>query len=108
MNPLPTTRRVFTWFCLCSVNESTPKWKKIVFTIATYTGLAFAIVICMGSLAYFHRIISSNMEEALYTATQVISCLIITYLMIVALILRRKINGIFERLTVIYSECKNE
>lgn len=106
MDPLPTTRRVFTWFSLHFADESMSKWKKIAFPIVTFTCFVMILLLIFASIAFSRLMISSNLEEALFAFTQIIAFSTVEYMMIAAILQRSKINEIFEHLTAIYRKCK--
>lgn len=106
MKLLLTTCRVFTWICVRPVDKSSSKWKKILFPVATFVGFLEIFLVIAGSTAYFCQIVSSNLEEALYTFEQIVAFSMIVYMMTSALFLRSEFNEVYDSLSSIYKKCK--
>lgn len=108
MEPLPTTRQMFTWLCVCPISKTEPQWKNMAYFIGTFFALASTTSTIVFSVVHFWVVISSNVEEALYTVIEILGFGTVTYMMIATLILRREINAIIERLSLIYRQCKGK
>lgn len=108
MNPLLTNRRIYTCLLLCPFDESTPKWKKYAFTIATYAAIIMELILIIDSFLFFWWNFSSNIDGAFYGFAVIGGFQRVTHSMIAALILRHKINGIFDSLKIIYKKCEFE
>lgn len=91
----------------CPLDEDASKWKRIAFSLsafAIFTNQFFAVT---SSVFFILRFISVNREETLYALLQVAGVTYVIYALIVAFILRQKINRIFIKLSEIYDECKH-
>lgn len=108
MYPLLATRQVFTWLLLCPPDQSASKWEKIAAFIGSFTLLTGVLSLVVGSLDYFRVNISINLDKSVYTLSQISGFSTVAYMMITALYLRHKINGIIDHLTSIYKKCEKK
>lgn len=64
--PLITNKRWLTWFCVCPLEESEGKFKKILCIIFSSIVFAFNVCALIASIAFFLQYVSSNLEKSLY------------------------------------------
>lgn len=106
MKPLVTNRKVLTWIGILPAAERTNKFRKLIyitFYFALTSSSGFAL---FTSLTFMLKYMSTNLEDCLYALFQVAADMNLVYMMVIALILRRKIAALFDRLTEIYNERK--
>lgn len=107
MKVLVTTQRVLSWISLCSAEEPTNKWWKLVFKIFPVVLLAANVTGFAASAAFFIKFIAVDLEESLYAVYQLSGHLGMFNMIIVSIILHKEIAGIFESLQRIYNESKS-
>lgn len=107
MRPLQTNKRVLTLLCLYPSDESVSKWKQL--TLAVFTFLIIAANMCglIASSFYFVKFVSTDLETSLHALLQMAALSAATYMLVIGLVLRQKINDIFSRLKNIYDASKN-
>lgn len=106
MEPLVTSQRVLTWLWMYSDDTVSSKWKKLVQRAGGQLCLIFQLVGFAGATIFIMKFVSIDVEKSFYafmfasglfdsacTATQ-------------AMLSRRKITGIFTRLSKIYRDSK--
>lgn len=108
MVPLAIHKRVWTWLCVYPIDESTSKWKKLVYIIFTLVILAANLSIIPASVAFAMKFVSTDLEGSLHALFQITACTGIIFAMFSGFILRHKISTIFEQLTEIYNRSKNQ
>lgn len=107
VNPLSTNHRVLIWLCACPAPDSTNKWKNRAH-IALTTALFVAVIGCMiASTIFFMEYVSKDLEDALNAMFPIAAATGLIYMIIASIILRYRIEGIFEGLKRIYKASKN-
>lgn len=104
MKPLPTTRRVFSWFCVYH-DEASTKWQKLAHISFTSIVFVFLITALISSIGYIFKTISINLEDSLYAVPQISAVVIIKYSLIAMYFSRDKFHEIFYNLSDIYKKC---
>lgn len=107
MKPLVTNYRILTWLWVCPSEEKI-SWCCQFAHISLVSSIFFAnvlLIIC--SLLYFYETVSVDLSKSLYAFGQIIGFISVTYMVIVALILRGKITELFRSLSRIYERSKN-
>lgn len=105
MEPLVAYRRMLIRFCVISVDETTPKWKKlahIIFCICAFTGNSVGSLI---SVAFCLKFVSIDLGKALYTLFQIPSMGSAAYGIVLMLVIKFDITKTFENLSKIYKKC---
>lgn len=104
MKPLPTTRRVFSWFCVYHDKAST-KWQKLAHISFTSIVFVFLITASISSIGYIFKTISISIEDSLYAVPQISAVVIIKYSLIAMYFSRDEFHRIFHNLSDIYEKC---
>lgn len=104
MKPLPTTRRVFSWFCVYH-DEASTKWQKLAHISFTSIVFVFLITASISSIGYISKNISISLEDSLYAVPQISAVVIIKYSLIAMYSSRDEFHGIFYNLSDIYKKC---
>lgn len=81
--------------------------KKAALSISALTVFTFVCFSAISTVIFIARFISVNLEDTLYALLQIAGLTYVIYAMIVAFILRHRINRIFGQLSEIYDECNN-
>lgn len=106
MLPLPTNQRVLTWLCVRPMDADENQWKKLFYIAFTITFLTIDLTGLFSSIAFFLINISIDLEESLYALFQISAFLGLTYMCIVAFLLRYKITAFLGTLSQIYDARK--
>lgn len=107
MTPLKANQRVLMWLCVCPVDETTTIWKKSAcVALATLTIIAM-ISYDLGSLFYFFKFVSADLEKSLYALGQFTPTFSVLYSFLIMLYSKDKLNLIFANLSAIYRACKD-
>lgn len=106
MKPLKFHQQMMKWMFICADNEIAGKYKKSLFAIIGVTIFLSQIIAVTGSLAYFIKFLSIDIELALYTTFQITTCGSAAYVFALAFFSRYKIKAVFNNLTEIFDECK--
>lgn len=104
MIPLPTTKRVLTWLCLCPPNKSTTTTTKRIFNYVLFTLLVFAFILSSmaAGFTFSFKFVSIDLKPSLFTFLVVAQLAATIYGLIVAFFLRHKVAAIFDGLTAIH------
>lgn len=102
MEPLATSKKVFTWTYLCPADETVDKSRKLQYRYLLLTILAFLSSGIAFSIASLFRYWSSDLERALYSPIQLGPTTSTVYSLIIAFVLRNKILDMFNHLSTIY------
>lgn len=92
----------------CPMDECTSRGEKIVFIICALTVYALHSSCAVSTTVFILKHVSSNLEDTLYALLQIAGLTYVLYTLIVAFILRHKVNHIFLTQSNIYGECKCE
>lgn len=105
MKPLATTRQMFTWLCICPIENLSLKKQFccICFTLMIISALCSLMI---ASVAYAIKFISIDIENALYTVGQIFCWFPVLYSFITALTKRLDINMLYTKLDEIYAARK--
>lgn len=106
MKVLQEIQHNFILLNLCPSTSKNPMFKVriLVFSVSCFIGM---IVYVLTSAAYIKRNLLNNFEKSLLAAMTCASAMVLSYMMIVAYILRYKIVHIFNDFQDIYDKCKN-
>lgn len=88
------------------VDKSESSWKKIVFFAFPFIVVIYYILIGTSTEIFIRRSISVSLKDTVSAFLQVAGIIYILYSIIVAFLIRRKINRIFSKLTKIYEKCE--
>lgn len=102
MKPLATYQHVLRLLCAFPPDESTKRWKRLLFVIS---GLSFFVcILCtaLSSFTFLLKYISINPEEGLWALFQVCGFTNMLYVLIISFVIPFKIKGIFDDLSHIY------
>lgn len=105
MKVLATTQQVLTLLCICPIDDSTKKWKKLFYIVFSITVLSILLTQIVASTVFMIKYLSVDLERTLYAVYQIFGWLPIFYSFIIALFLRREISALFIGLSGIYNEC---
>lgn len=101
MNPLPTTKRMMQWLCMYPARFPS-RWRKIA--RITFASLMFFIS-GIGILVHVVLIWNfklTNLEGSLFALMGLVGNISTLYSSIIAAVLRYRIEGILQQLTIIY------
>lgn len=107
MRPLEIQQQIFTWIYLCSPNEVTSIWIKIIYFILFVIVFLGNFTSWAGALAFIIKYVSVDLENSLYAVFQLCAVGSVSYILIAAFFLRFRINDIFKQLTEIYDASKD-
>lgn len=106
MKPLATYQHVLKMLCAFPPDESTERWKKVLFVIS---GLSiFVCILCTAtsSLTFVLKHLINNPAEGLWALFQVCGLTNMLYVLIISFVIRFKIKEIFDKLSQIYNMSK--
>lgn len=106
MEPLPTTRRMMVWLCMCPANESATHRQNVGYIAHTLVVLIICLISITTGLAYCLKFISIDFDGAIFGFMAAIAEFGIIYELIVALGMRYHIANIFTSLSTIYKTSK--
>lgn len=106
MLPLPTNQRVLTWLCIRPMNTDENRWKKLFYIMFSITFVSIDLTALFSSIAFFFINISIDLEESLYALFQISAFSGLTYMCIVAFLLRNEITVFLGTLSQIYDARK--
>lgn len=104
MEPLPTTKQVFTWLCIYCDNGNISPSEKFAHIICTFNVFAFNACISLASVAFIVKNISSDLENSLTAVFQIAVFSGVLYVITAAVLLRHRITALFGGLQTIYDE----
>lgn len=108
MKPLEINQRVLTWLYACSMIELAGKWRqfaKIVFTLSIIITHLQSVIACT---VFIYKNVLNNLEETLFSLFHTIGALSTLYQAIATVLLKHKLQAIFNGLTKIYNDSKRE
>lgn len=82
-------------------------WKKLFYVTFSLTFFSANLSGLLSSVAFFVENISTNLEESLYAFFQISAFSGLTYMCIVAFLLRSRITAFLGTLSKIYDTCKS-
>lgn len=103
--PLKLNRRILTWMCVLSSDETETKWTKLAHLYFIILLFSLNIIALLASMAYFLKYWAINLEESLFALLQMIGVTCMQYILIILIVLRSKISAMFQSLSEIYIEC---
>lgn len=106
MDVLTTNKKVLTWLSLYKVEENTSNWERIGYILVALMVFLSNFCNLVSSVSFFVGNFSSNLEDALYSCTQINAYLAATYMMIIAFIDRFEISSMLDELLIIYEKSK--
>lgn len=101
MKPLVTNQRVLAWFNVCPVEETASKNEKMWCVVFSVIVPMFELIVLIGSVLFFVKNWSINIEDALLALFQIDIAILTIYITIAEYILQKKISDIFGKLTEI-------
>lgn len=107
MKPFVTNKRVLQWLCVYPLDENSNKLMKlacVVFALCVFISQLAAVI---SSAVFFLTFMSTDLELALFALFQVAACAAVTYVAVIAFVMRKEITTTIDQLSGIYSECKN-
>lgn len=105
MKPLIVYRRMLKWYCVYPVEETTPKWTKLMVKMFCACAFVFCMIGVGFSLAFVLKLISVDLASSLYALFQVAAAANGIYNIIIQLVIRHKITKTIENLSKIYGKC---
>lgn len=106
MKPMVTNKQALIWLNIYPIDGKSNKMKKQLCFILFILNVLMHIITITGSFAFFLKFVKIDFEVSLFGFYQFIVLLTILYVLIVAFILRFKIEKIFNNLSEIYNACK--
>lgn len=106
MKPLVKMQQTLMWLCICPDESSSSPWKNKIYICFTVTVLFSFVSVLTSSVLFIMKFISTNMPESLGACMQVTGWSLAFYMLLIALILRQKMYGIFTGLAEIYNASK--
>lgn len=104
MKPLEIHKQIWIWFCVCSADENTSEIKKSIFRVFTLIIILSDLSVIPASVIFALNNLSTDLDGCLHALFQITAYTGISYSMISALILRKKIRSLFDNLTLIYKK----
>lgn len=107
MQPLVTIYQMLEWLCVCPP-EKAISWRKHVAYISLISSIFIACVTIMAmSLSFVIENLAVDLEKSLYALAQFVGYVGETYMIILVLLLRHRITGLFKKLSQIYKDSKH-
>lgn len=106
MEPLPTTKWMLTWMCMCPASEETSVRKKIAYKLCALTIFSVNLFDVIVLSAYIWKYAMTDFIGSLFTFIGVAAFTSSLYSMPIAYYLRHRAHGIFVRLAMIYDASK--
>lgn len=104
---LETNRCVFAWISAFPPDVCANKWKRIAYVIATLAILLDFVVGNCASVAFFLDHVSTDLGQASFAVVQIFTMCMCIYTILVLVVSRQKLFGVYKRLVEIYDESKN-
>lgn len=105
--PLKTNRWILTWLCVFPPEKNTSKWKKLAHIAFSLTVFIINAGSFFGSLAFFLKYMSVDLEQCIFALVQMIGEVNMSYVSIITFIQRDKIKAIYDDLSRIYRARKS-
>lgn len=106
MNPLETTQKVMKWLCMCAPHPTEKTSKKVAYVLCLSIGITAYLGMIASSVAFFVKYVSIDVGESLYALYQIaVSGML--YVVIVAILMRYRIDALFQNLAMIYKKCND-
>lgn len=106
MKPLETSQQVLIW--LSGLKAQNTDGKRIVYIIFTIGAITASIIATVISIVFIYRNMSTQLEETLFCLFHTFGSSNTLYQLIVTVLLRHKLTGIFKNLSNIYNECNKK
>lgn len=107
MEPLKTNQQVLTWLCVFPADQMTSKRKQLAYICLALTTVLSMSTISSGSVVFFVKYASTDLENALYALFQIFDCVGFLYACLVFFLSRHRIPSMFVNLAKIYRSSKN-
>lgn len=107
LTPLELYQRALTWLCLRSCSSNTSKFKKYQYKIFAVTMTMLLASGTTSCIVYLNKIGMNDLQESLYVIYQLIGNILIQTSNLFGLILRPKIDDMFNLLSKIYDSSKD-
>lgn len=102
MEILSTIKLTLTWLWVYRAEENTFWLLKLAHALFGFTVFATVASMTMGSMIFFARFASVDLEQSLYALFQISAFLGLSYVLIVAYLLRNEVTDIVKSLDDIY------
>lgn len=102
MKPMETNQKMLTMLSVLPSDRATGKWKRVLNIIFPAAVLIAHLCAIVASALFFEKFVSEDLDRAIFAILQIGGHLNMVYMLVIALILRHRINGIFGSLTAIY------
>lgn len=99
---LITSRMMFTWLGMCSLNEQARNWRKFFNAFVILTTLISVICIIIVHFAFAWKFLTINLDEPLFAVVGICNGCSMLYTIIIGILHRRKMDEIFEILSEIH------
>lgn len=107
ISPLLANRQVLVWLCIYPTRESTSNWKRLAYIFVVCSIFITNLCALIASGAFISTYISIDLEASLYALSLIFAFSGATYVIFIALFMKKKIFALFESLTEIYRSSKD-
>lgn len=106
MIPLPTNRRILTWFCVYQNDgDDTKNCEKLMHGAFAWTIFCINLIGFVSSAAYVVKFMSVDFDGSLFALLQIFAEINMIYNNAIIFMVRHKIAGILKAILAIYEEC---
>lgn len=102
MKPLKSIQQALTWLCVLPFDKSTARREKVASLLFVLATMCINLCALAASMAFVFKYKSTDLTECLFALIQISGFVNATYTIIVGFFIRRRIPGIFKKLTDIY------
>lgn len=106
MQPLATIRRMMTWLSMCPPDETATERQKKAYVAHTLTVLFLNVISFIASLAFCLKYVLVDFDGATYAFMTTVGQFGLIYFMIIAILMRQQIRGVFLSMSTIYNSSK--
>lgn len=106
MKPLETNKKVLTWLSICPLDKNANWNQKLVRIAFSFVFIGNQVVAFAGSLTFFLKYVSVDLEQCLYALFQLAAEVSVMYMLTIAFVQRYKITALFDNLSKIYDASK--
>lgn len=108
MQPLQKIQRLLTWLRMYPSDKPLCVWQTMARSLFALFILVTNLCCLASCLAYNFKYFSIDINGSIHALTTVVAEVCLVYVMIMAILMRRKIARNFEQLSKIYADCKYE
>lgn len=108
MKPLKTTQQILKVLHVLPHEDHRSRFKKIMCIAFGTFVFAINLFILISSVIFFIKNFTIDLEASLDALSQIFAFTSVVYSTCMAYLIRDKIDGIFQELSIIYSKCKRQ